>query len=288
MVGSRVVVRRILPGREGRPGEPAFTDVLGILEGWDTEARVRREDGTLEVFPTALVVAGKPVPERPKVRLRVSALDAERHTARLWRGVEVKGLGDWELRHEPRPTGRRRKRANSALAMGDPGLELPAAAYLVREHYERLGLEPLAQVEIGSEQEDFFVADGWRAVDGDAHFLLGSVATVRRRLLEASTPVELSLTGNGATASIGTGCDPVAEGTATLAGDWLGLHGFEVDPAHRRRGHATALVASLTEWGAEHGATHVWLHVETGNQPAMRLYEGLGLQVHHTCRYYAY
>jgi hypothetical protein len=29
----------------------------------------------------------------------------------------------------------------------------------------------------------------------------------------------------------------------------------------------------------------VWLHVETGNAPALALYESLGLQVHHRCRY---
>ena len=77
----------------------------------------------------------------------------------------------------------------------------------------------------------------------------------------------------------------LAAGRAALDGDWLGLHELVVDPAYRRRGLATAVVAALLERGAERGATTAWLHVETGNAPALALYEGLGLAVHHTCRY---
>ena len=49
-----------------------------------------------------------------------------------------------------------------------------------------------------------------------------------------------------ATARIGD----TARGLATLDGDWLGLHGVEVD-----------------------------------NEPALALYEGLGFRRHHSCRY---
>ena len=70
-----------------------------------------------------------------------------------------------------------------------------------------------------------------------------------------------------------------------LTGDWLGLHGLAVDPAYRRRGLATAVVAALLERGAEQGASTAWLHVETDNASALALYEGLGFAVHHTCRY---
>jgi ribosomal protein S18 acetylase RimI-like enzyme len=44
-------------------------------------------------------------------------------------------------------------------------------------------------------------------------------------------------------------------------------------------------MAELLEWGAERGATTVWLQVETDNQPALALYAGLGFRVHHTNRY---
>ena len=37
------------------------------------------------------------------------------------------------------------------------------------------------------------------------------------------------------------------------------------------------MMAALLEWGAEQGASTVWLHVETDNEPALALYAGLGL-----------
>ena len=70
-----------------------------------------------------------------------------------------------------------------------------------------------------------------------------------------------------------------------MDGDWIGVHDIEVDLAHRRQGLATAVLAELLEWGAEQGATTVWLHVETDNVPALAWYDDLGLAPHHTCRY---
>jgi len=46
-----------------------------------------------------------------------------------------------------------------------------------------------------------------------------------------------------------------------------------------------AVLSALLEWGAEQGATTLWLHVETGNDPAIALYETLGLAEPHACRY---
>ena len=70
-----------------------------------------------------------------------------------------------------------------------------------------------------------------------------------------------------------------------MDGDWLGIHDLAVEEDRRRRGLATTLLRGLLEAGAEQGATHLWLHVELGNAPALALYEGLGLAEHHRCRY---
>ena len=78
-----------------------------------------------------------------------------------------------------------------------------------------------------------------------------------------------------------------SRGDAALDGSWLGVHGMVTDPAYRRQGLARRVLAALAEWGAEQGATTLWLHVETDNVPAIALYEGLGLRTHHVCRYYA-
>lgn len=275
-LGRRVVVRRVVPGVTGPSGGPAFTDVLGVLERWDTSpeglAVVRREDGEAVIFPVHLVVSGKPVPPRASPRQRVSVLAAERHTAGLFSDIEVEELGDWQLRHQPSPAGRRRKRANSCLAVGDPHVPLDEATVKVVGHYTSHGLTPLVQVELGSDTEVLLAERDWAVVPGgDAHFLLGSVVRARRALAAAGPP---------------PGRD-VGHAEGHLDGDWFGIHDLHVKPEHRRQGHARALVADLLESAAEQGATTVWLHVETDNQPALTFYEGLGLAVHHTCRYLA-
>jgi ribosomal protein S18 acetylase RimI-like enzyme len=51
------------------------------------------------------------------------------------------------------------------------------------------------------------------------------------------------------------------------------LYEVEVDPAHRRRGIATALVAAVLQHGALNDAFEVWVLAEPDNAAARRLYE---------------
>ena len=217
--------------------------------------------------------------------MRVSARAAEGHAAPHWAGVVREPLGDWELRTEPVPGDRLRKRANSCLAIGDPGLPLDAAGEVVRQFYASRDRPAMVQVEAGSEVEQWFAAAGWTVVPGgDSHFMIGSLSRSRRLLGgRASAPAELVVEGDRARASV----EDLAHGKAGADGDWLGLHGLYVAPDARRRGLATAVLARLLEWGAERGTTTVWLHVETDNDPAIALYESVGLAVHHGCRYLA-
>jgi len=68
-VGSRVVVRRLLPGERGPSGGPAMTDVLGVLETYDAAGLVvRRADDTTVRVAHDLVVAAKTVPPPPRRR----------------------------------------------------------------------------------------------------------------------------------------------------------------------------------------------------------------------------
>jgi len=275
-----------VPGETGPTGGPAFTDVLGVCVGWaDGIAVVLREDGTRVSIPTRDIVSGKPVPPRPPARQRVGVRDAEGHAAPLWPRVERTPLGDWELRHDPAPVGRPRKRANSCLAIGDPGIPLVEAAERVRSFYGERDRPVLVQVEADSDVDRGLQQLGWTPVSGDAALLLGSLARARR--LIAASPYAVSLVEDGPRAESRCVVDEEVIGTAEAAydGDWLGLHSLEVDPAHRRTGVATALVARLLEFGAEKGCLTVWLHVELDNAPALAMYEQLGLAVHHTCRY---
>ncbi|HEX2892410.1 MAG TPA: GNAT family N-acetyltransferase [Marmoricola sp.] len=284
VVGTRVVVRRVVPGETGPTGGPAMTDVLGICESWaDGIVVVRREDGTTVEIATADIVSGKPVPPRPSTRLRISPRDAESHAAQHWPGVVREPLGEWELRTEPTPEGRMRKRANSCLAMGDPGMPLDEAATAVVGFYRSRNRTPMVQVEVGSDADTWFTGAGWTPVaGGDSLFLLGSSSRARRLLGPiARDEVALAADGPRVHASI----PDRAWAKASLDGDWLGVHDVRVEPEHRRQGLARAVVAALLGWGSERGATTVWLHVETGNDAAIALYEGMGLQVHHACRY---
>lgn len=71
LVGSRVVVRRRLPGEVGPSGSPALTDVVGVLERWgDLDLDVRRSTGELVTIARRDVVAGKAVPPPPTRRSR--------------------------------------------------------------------------------------------------------------------------------------------------------------------------------------------------------------------------
>jgi N-acetylglutamate synthase len=265
-----------------------MTDVLGLCTSWaDGVCVVRPENGPEVTIAWADIVSGKPVPPRASVRARVSARDAERHSRPLWPDVERSALGEWELRTDPAPVGRLLKRANSCLAIGDPGLPLAEAADRVVDFYIERGRDAVVQVELGSAIEDGLTPLGWRPVaGGDAHFLVSSLAMAIR---SARGDGEVALVEDGPRAHAVRRVDGAEVGSARAAvdGDWLGLHGLVVEPGHRRQGHAGALVAELLEWGAERGATTVWLHVETDNQAALALYGGLGFRVHHTCRYLA-
>jgi ribosomal protein S18 acetylase RimI-like enzyme len=205
----------------------------------------------------------------------------------LWPHVERVPLGEWELRTDPAPVGRLLKRTNSCLAFGDPGLPLPEAAEQVRAFYSSRGRDPLAQVERGSEVDTALVERGWtRVPGGDAHFLLTSLAHASR-LVGPDLDVEIEEDGPRVRVVRRVAGREVGSGRAAVDGDWLGVHALEVEPEHRRHGHAGAMMAGLLGWGAECGATTVWLHVETDNVPALALYDRLGFRIHHTNRYLA-
>lgn len=304
VVGKRVVVRRILRGQTGPTGGPALTDVLGMCTAWGGgRCVVQPERGPEVVISTADIVSGKPVPPRPSVRHRVSPRDAEEHSLVLWPQVERVDLGAWVLRSDPAPVARLLKRANSALAIDDPGVPLTEAAEAVTSFYVEREREPLVQVLASSPEEEFFTRQGWRVVPGgDAVFLLGSLARASRALRPAtSLSLEEMLSGNRpVTPRVGVEFDGprinvelridgrlVGGGRAALSRDWLGVHALSIAPDLQGRGLGRRVLAELVEWGAEQGATTLWLHVETDNHAALRLYESLGLREHHALRYLA-
>lgn len=316
-VGQRVVVRRLVPGEQGPTGGPAFTDVLGTMLTWDDATTVvEREDGSRVTIVLADVVSGKPVPPRPSVRSRISAEEAERRALRGWPAVEQEPLGSWVLRS----AGGFSARANSALALGSPGLPLEAALDAVGEFYARRGLPALAQVVVGSDDEAALERHGWRdARPGEAvtAFQTASVAQVARRLrtLPAADHPEATaslsnranaawlagderalrhrdaalavLEGPAEVAFVTLGDPVVAKGRVSHVDDWAGITDVWVAPEHRRRGLALEVLRALVGWAAEQGATTTYLQVRGDNSAALALYERLGFVTHHSYRYLA-
>lgn len=286
VVGARVVIRHLLP--DGRA-----TDVLGVCTAWGEDVVVVESDrGPVEVR-VADIVTGKPVPPRPSVRHRVTALEAGRRVAALFADMESEPLGEWTLRAAPPHEGRLLKRANSALAMGDPGVPLAEAAARVVEFYAARQRPALAQVEQDGDVASGLLGLGWRSLGhGSAHVQLAPVSRALRACRATDAPLDDDSRGvpvvirstDGDQLEVVTG-DGAARGWAVLDGDWLGLHSLWVDPDRRRRGLGRLVLAELLDWGASRGATTAWLHVETDNPGAVALYEGAGFTTHHTVGY---
>lgn len=145
--------------RVGTPAGP--TDLVGILlaAGPDT-LTVRRRDGRVVTIAVTDVAAGRVVPPGPA--RRIAAGDLQRVMARGWRAGETTLIGDWLLRAAGGFTGR----ANSALAVGDPGRPLPDAVAAVTRWYGERGLP--ARFQLPSRDAtpglaDLLDAAGWAA-----------------------------------------------------------------------------------------------------------------------------
>lgn len=259
-----------------------MTDVLGICTRWaDGVAVVEQADGRSVAIPVGSIVAGKPVPPRPSVRMRVTPDEAQRRAMALWPDLETEPLGAWVLRWSPTSTNRR---ANSVLAMGPAETADPVPA--VTSRYRALGRRPVAQVLPGSAEEAEFLGRGWvpESADADSLFQLAGITAARRAL--ASRPsVAVQVTGDATQVRARIGDD--ASGLASLTGDWLGLRALEVAAGQRRRGLGLAVVAALLDWGAEQGAGTAYLQVLGDNDAALGLYGRLGFRTHHSYRYLA-
>ncbi|MFE9878821.1 GNAT family N-acetyltransferase [Streptomyces sp. NPDC005784] len=82
------------------------------------------------------------------------------------------------------------------------------------------------------------------------------------------------------------GAAPAAIGRCVVDGRWAGFAAVEVDPAQRRRGLASAVMAVLAGRALAEGASAAWLQVEADNAGARELYAGMGFGPHHAYHHY--
>ncbi|MEU3513423.1 GNAT family N-acetyltransferase [Streptomyces longwoodensis] len=310
-VGKRVSVRRL---NDGGADDATFTDTVGVLTSWDDGVLViTRRDGEVVRVPERSLVAGKVVPAAPARRRGPAASYEElaRVSARAWPPVERERLGGWELRAASGFT----RRANSVLPLGDPGVPLDEALDAVRRWYGARGLPAFVQTATGAEgTQELLCAElerrGWvrevtaelwvgalapvadtgdaggvvlsRTADGAwlSRYGRKGVSEVALRVLSGGPSVWFaSVPGAG-------GAAPAAIGRCVVDGRWAGFAAVEVDPAQRRRGLATAVMAALAGRALQEGASAAWLQVETDNAGARALYGRTGFAPHHAYHHY--
>ncbi|WP_231978595.1 GNAT family N-acetyltransferase [Streptomyces sp. TLI_053] len=317
-VGRRVSVRRLTGFADNN--RPVFRDVIGVLVSWDDEGLtvVPRTGGPVS-FDERLLVAGKTVPLFPARRAPLPPVDPvglRRTAARGWPAVEQEQLGEWTLRASAGFT----RRANSALALGDPGLPLDRALAAVRTWYAARGLPALLEVSAPGSPEGLREELERRGATWTTRTLVrvaplaglargGAPAALDRvRLSRTADAARLSLyrrAGGGPAeeeaalrvvnggpsvwfADVpGTGPDrtPQAVGRCVVDGPWAGFGAVEVAPHARRAGLATAVMAVLAARAAEESATGGYLQVGAENSGAIALYDELGFTTSHTYQY---
>lgn len=130
-VGHRIVVRRIVGIRAGRP---LFSDALGeLVELSETHLTLATAHGPLRVPVTQVHRAKRVPPTRRPTAAAVVAL--ERAADEAWPAPTRGRVGDWLLRSADGWTGR----ANSALPIGDPDRPLAAAVDEIERWYAEQG-----------------------------------------------------------------------------------------------------------------------------------------------------
>ncbi|MFF7641154.1 GNAT family N-acetyltransferase [Streptomyces canus] len=320
-VGKRVSVRCL--DETGGTGEK-FTDTVGVLTSWDDGVlRVTRRDGRSVHIAESALVAGKVVPAEPARRRGPAASYEElaRIAARGWRPVESEWLGEWELRAASGFT----RRANSVLPLGDPGLPLDEALAAVRRWYGDRGLPAYIQTATGAAgTQEVLCAEleqrGWtrevtaelwtgalapvadRSPDEEvllsreaddawlARYQRKGVSEVALRVLGGGSPrASEAESGGGPSvwfATVPGAKAPAAIGRCVVDGRWAGFAAVEVDPALRRRGLASTVMAALAQRALDEGASAAWLQVETDNAGARALYERMGFAAHHAYHHY--
>lgn len=222
--------------------------------------------------------------------------------ARAWQPLVEESLGQWRLRWADGFTGR----ANSALAVGDPGMDVPAALRVVCDFAHDRGIPALVQVIRDSPNERAVAAAGW--AEGREHAAGHEVVVLTGALPDGGDAEVLDEPTSGwweltcpspseaerhvlTTGKIGYGVavrDGVTAGAVrgAIVEGWLHVARLAVRPEFRRRGIASELMGALGAWGTAQGAGRWVLQVAEDNAGALAFYAGLGCTPHHRYRYW--
>jgi ribosomal protein S18 acetylase RimI-like enzyme len=240
--------------------------------------------------------------------------ELERVAALHWRAPDEERIGGWLLRAARGFTGR----ANSALAVGDPGVPLDDALAAVVDWYGARGLPPMVAVSAPLS----VTGQAPRALDDCLSERAWSTRPLRAFVMTADLPgpagtpdlprgTELRMDAEPDEAwlsmyrSLGRDLPPAARelllsaewqrfasirdpsGTPiaiarlSVAGGWAGITAVEVSAARRRQGLGTLITRAACAGAARQGVARVFLQVETANAAALALYERCGFRYSH-------
>jgi N-acetylglutamate synthase len=305
--GERWVLRR-------RLADGSATDVIGWIERIDPETvSIVTSSGALVEVPASSIIVARRVPAAAggPDPLRTSAEDVERYALPGWLGWS-EPLGQWTLR----AAGGHTVRANSCLAVGDPGVPIAAAAAQVVEFSAAHGIEPRAQVIAGSEIEAELRRLGWVDTHPENDVLVCRLSTLLGESLpddgveitetltdgwmeayQRSHPsdadpaiLKMILAGNPPRAFAGAAAGQtrlVAIGRAHVSGSWLGSSAIWTDDDHGLEDLASRIMTALGHWGARRGARYGYVEVACGDEKLREICTMLGFRVHHQCRFLA-
>jgi N-acetylglutamate synthase len=306
-VGERWVIRARLP-------DGAATDLIGWLEVLDpTALRLVTADGTLHSVERSAIIAARRAPPAAGGRdpQRISIAELERRALPGWLALH-EPLGEWTLRAAGGFTGR----ANSCLAVGDPGMPIERAAERIVAFAREHNIAPMAQVVTGSTEDGALRALAWVdtyiPTDVLAIRLVDLLAEPPERAIRVaetladswwdayqhsrpntadSDLLRMILDGNSprafASAADGAESVPFAIARGHLSGDWLGVASIWTREDRRRQGWATAMLKALGQWAARRGARYGYLQVASADTTAIAAYERLGFTRHHRYHYLA-
>ncbi|MFW9963876.1 MAG: GNAT family N-acetyltransferase [Candidatus Sifarchaeia archaeon] len=232
-------------------------------------------------------------------------IELEQVAANAWVAEETERLGGWLFRANGGIT----RRANSVLPLGPPPPPLEDSIEKAISFYRNRGLKPRFQmtetskpVELDRDLSDrgFTVglqvevhtaainhliqkdspidvmisndiSDGWMSVYSEASGYDSSSMETRKNLMKRTT-----LTKAFALAKIDR--ELAGVGFGVVEDKWLGLFNIASLPSFRGRGVALSVNTALAKWGHQRGARSAYLHVESENIPAQKLYDKLGFQ----------
>ncbi|MEU8573373.1 GNAT family N-acetyltransferase [Streptomyces asoensis] len=323
-VGKRVSVRSLIDG--GAPGGKFTDTVGVLTSWDDDVLVITRRDGERVRVDASSLVAGKVVPATPARRRGPAAGYEElaRAAARAWRPLETARLGGWELRaaagftrraNSVLPLGTPDMPLDGALAAvrrwygerglpayvqtatGAQGTQEALCAELERRGWVRevtagLWVGALAPLADRAGTEDVVLSreadEGWLARYGRK----GASEVALKVLGGVPRPDAAVKSGEDgpsvwfAAVPGAPGGAPAAIGRCVVDGRWAGFAAVEVDPARRRQGLATVVMAALARRALAEGASAAWLQVEEDNAGARALYTGLGFTEHHAYHHY--